>query len=98
MKIVWKDLWNIMDAIDGDIESENMLFRIFLVLLIPVKFIIAILLALIIFLWVFSGFGLFFIIAELDEINKLGIISWAIIIIDALILFGIARDVVLNKN
>jgi hypothetical protein len=84
-QIVWKDLWS-TNVIDGYIESQNKLFRLLILILFPLKFFILVGLAAFIMTYLFSFFGLMFILDDFIKHEHLTFISYFIIVVDLIIL------------
>jgi hypothetical protein len=88
-QIVLKDLWS-TDVIDGYIESQNKWFRLLILILFPLKYFIMVGLAVIVMTYLFSFFGLLFILDDVVKHEHLTFISYFIIILDIfLLIFGI---------
>jgi len=85
--VFWKDVFNF--DYEDRIESEGVLARLFIIFLIPVKFITLLSLVMTVMIWVFSGFGIILIMANLVDYNEIGVLGWIILFVDIAVLFGL---------
>jgi len=80
--IILSEIW---DFSFDEIESENVLFRIFLTLLIPIKYLLSGLFIFTVIAYAFSGMGLVVIIEDFNQTGFIGIYSYLVIGFDSLL-------------
>ena len=94
--IIISELWE-MDPFLEDIRSTNKGFRLLLVLISPIKYIIGMLFMIAVAAWAFSGFGLLIFIADIQDFGKLYIGSYLCIVVDLIWIYFYIREKVFNK-
>lgn len=94
--VIISEIWK-MDPFNEDIRSKNKWFRLLLVLLSPIKYIIGMLFMIAVLTWVFSGFGLLIFIADIGDFGKLYIGSYLCIAVDLVYIYFYIKEKVLDK-
>ena len=81
--IIISEIW---DFSFDDIESENILFRVLLTLLIPVKYLLSGLFIFAVIAYVFSGMGLIILLEDFNVNGSMGLYSYLVIGFDSTLL------------
>jgi hypothetical protein len=90
MNVFLKDLTNL--DYEAKIESRGIIKRLFLIGLIPIKYLITFLLLMIILVWAFSGFGFMLVAANLADYGEVGVLGWIVIAVDSAIIIRLVLE------
>lgn len=78
-----------MRPFNDKIESKSVLTRLFIISLMLIKFLISFLVILAILAYIFSGFGLIFLFAEIVDYGEIRVLGWIVISINISVLLGL---------